>query len=214
MDGFGETAENKLQYEAELRFLVADRRELIRRLSLANALHTEKFEIADNWFVPAGINSHSEHEEWLSSGKASPVRIRTLMHADQALSFIEVKRPVLTNNFDIAKEVSVRVDDCHAAERVLEAIGLRSLAVLTKTRNTYQIDQLWTCHLDTYTSGECILELESMLLELKEKEKIIPALLEASDALVSAISVRLKTSSAVYLINKYLLNSDHGPGAG
>lgn len=194
-------------YEVEWRFIVSELPALLARLDVLGAALIEESWISDDWFVPSWVTTHAEHEEWLDSANAAPVRVRSVSRNGESRSCLEVKRPVSTGSFDVCKEVSVDVDDAEKAGRVLEELSMRRLIGLRKLRKTYRVEEFYTCHIDEYDKSVVILEVEAMV---RSPGDLPPRMRTVADYLSRGISCALNVSSAIYLIEMHLLTSVPG----
>jgi hypothetical protein len=127
-------ADDVSHIEEEVRFLLARRGERAPvRISASESTQNQRTELVDIWYVPGFVATYDEHESWLATGKAAPVRIR-FSRSSEGGGVMEVKRLVKPGNFGYAREVSIEVSDLRAADAFLILAGFIRAALITKTR--------------------------------------------------------------------------------
>ena len=190
------------QYEAEQRWLVSNKEELRRRLRYRGAVVLGELHVTDDWFVPARIQTYRQHNNWLRTDHAAPIRIRTVQGPTRNNARLEVKRPIASDTYNISREISVGITDGGSARRILEELGLRCLITLEKQRTIFRINDLYECNVDEYSDDSTILELE--VLSTEQSVVLPDTLRRLGRTLAGGIAAPLPKSAAIYFIDRKL----------
>jgi adenylate cyclase class IV len=193
---------DNIVYEAELRYIVPNPSGIVHKLGTLGKGLMHAFAISDQWFVPECVRTYSDHEEWLISRDATPVRIRTAIIDGNTFSSIEVKRPTHSGDFEVCREVVMRIEDRSHGSQLLEALGLRQIITLAKRRASYRLDNFCICHLDTYQDNTVIVEIETESASLEEDARV--KLYKWAARLGLDNCFKLDTSAAIHLIRMNL----------
>ena len=148
-------------YESELRFIIIDVDELGRRLLSRNAIVVDEYLVLDEWYVPRDIRTYEDHERWLDSGSATPIRLRIRSRPRGKDIVLEIKTPAVPGNYTTVKETSMEVNDETTARHFLRELGLTEIITLQKSRSVYELTSTLSCFVDRYSDGSAILEVEA-----------------------------------------------------
>jgi adenylate cyclase class IV len=145
-------------YEAEIRLRILEESKAFGWLSREGWVPGVVEEVHDSYYVPASVSTLAEHERWLASGSGVPLRKRTVSSGALVRTFLETKRPLVS---DLTVNVEVRVEVQEpGVEDLLNALGLHSIASISKTRHHWVANGHINACFDRYINGALILEVE------------------------------------------------------
>lgn len=150
-------------HETELRYEVESLNSVTARVAGLEPLRESSHLIRDEWFIPSDVASYERHESWLATGRAAPVRVRSVGvgDSDSWRCWIEVKRPVEGSGLSASVETRVRVESSDRAGDVLAVLGYALVAVVEKSRREFLLAGGIMCCLDDYGTSGRIVEIES-----------------------------------------------------
>lgn len=149
--------------EAEARFIVPDElaTTLLHRAFDGQSSNTSAVNLEDWWYAPVHIRTTIDHEAWLQSGSASPIRLRSVRAGrDYSTCTLEMKSPVQVGDYSTNRELSISVSDFEETDRLLRALGQRVTARISKTRTRIASESNVSVTMDTYTGGPHVVEIE------------------------------------------------------
>lgn len=190
-----------MQTETELRYAVPDAEVVRRRLTDHGAIPEGVVEVVDTWYVPEHIRSNEDHDTWLESGRAAPLRIRDVQRLLDRNVVIEVKRPIHPYAFNVNHEARIPLASFEEGENFAKALGYHCLAKLEKRRESYLLNSL-RISIDSYSAAAItVLEFEAVSSDGPQTEQALRA---SCGTLVDAGWDELDGSAALLLIRRRL----------